>query len=251
MTTVIISGVILILKSDSMETSALRKILLSLLLFVASALTAQETAARFFNKVSENYADIEAYTASFLLIQGSGEEKDEQEGKLTYKEPNKIRLDFTSPRDRVFSVNSTDLIIYIPKYRTAFKQALRADGGNGSDILTSEGLQLIKESYSISYLTGPDPVELDENSKEKVTKLLLKPFKSGELFWRMIISVSSDKMIRRVEVVTKDNEKIQLDIYDLDMDAVVSERYFDYEPPATASQIENFLFEPVAPGREE
>jgi len=207
-------------------------------------MSAQQTAGDFFETISNKYAEIEAYTASFKFTTGI-RGNIIQEGTIYYKSPNLLRLDYTNPENQVFCVNSRKLSIYVPAHGTLFEQTINSE----EDALTletsgftSQGLALFNSNYSISYVNGPNLEVLDDDNPEEVYKLRLVPRKFSEPFSRIIMSITSDGFIRRLVSTTRTDEEIILDIVDIDVNANIDSKYFDYDAPPTATTLTDFLF---------
>lgn len=218
--------------------------ILIFLIFIPIMAFSQETAVDFFTKISNNYANLEAYTAKFKFTSGL-EGNIVQEGELSYMSPNLLRLDYTTPKDQVLSINSTKMSLYVPSERTLFEQQINSEqDAQAMDVtgLTSQGLSLFKMNYSISYLNSPATEALDEDNPEEVYKLRLYPRKSAEMFKRITLSISIDGFIRRIESIKRDDEVIVLDIVDINTDVELANTLFDYDAPPTATTVTDFLF---------
>lgn len=220
------------------------KYLLFILMLSPAMLFSQETAGEFFTKISNNYAELEAYTANFKFTSGINGDI-VQEGSLAYMSPNLLRLDYTNPKDQVLCINSTVMSLYVPSEGTLFEQQINSEeDAEALDVsgLTSQGLTLFKMNYSVSYLNSPALESLDEENPEEVYKLRLYPRKSAEPFKKIILSISVDGYIRRIESLKRDEELIILDIVDIKTDVELASTLFDYDAPPTATTIKDFLF---------
>jgi outer membrane lipoprotein-sorting protein len=211
--------------------------------FLSAALSAQDivTAAHYFDTVSEKYGSIADYSAKVAIQQG----KQSMDGTLYYKNPNKLRIDFSNPAGQVINSDGKTLTVYLPRYSVAFAQELkkRSDAAVAA-MASKQGLNLIKSSYSISYVTGPDPEPLDGTSGEPVVKLKLTWRSGSQAFRQLEIDVSSNLMIRRIVGVTTAQQNIQYDFTSIRTNIGLPENRFDYDSPPTANMIHNFLFEP-------
>jgi len=226
----------------------LNKKILIISMFILSPIFifSQQTAGAFFQTISDKYADIDSYTATFKFTSGV-RGNIIQEGKMYYKSPNLLRLDYTNPENQVLNVNSTKLSIYVPAHGTLFEQTISSEEEAETlqvSGLTSQGLTLFITNYSISYVNGPELEPLDENNPQDVYKLRLLPRKFSEPFQKIVMSLTSDGFIRRLESTTRTNEVLIMDIVDIDTDEIIENNYFDYEAPPTATTITDFLFTP-------
>lgn len=225
----------------------MKKYSLYLILFLFSPilLFSQQTASDFFKTISDKYAGIESYTADFKITSGV-RSNIVQEGTISYKSPNLLRLDYSSPAEQVLNVNSRKISIYVPAHGTLFEQTINSEEealALETSGLTSQGLSLFSTNYSISYVNGPELEILDVNNPEEVYKLRLLPRKFSEPFSRIIISITSDGFIRRLESTTRTGETIIFDIIDIDIDANINIKIFDYEAPPTTVTLRDFLFD--------
>ncbi|OQY32491.1 MAG: hypothetical protein B6241_10870 [Spirochaetaceae bacterium 4572_59] len=214
-----------------------------LLLLLAGLYTvaAQETAEKYFDRISEYYGSVNDYEGDLVISRGDLEQK----ARVSYKNPNMLRLDFTSPEGQVLVVNNEKLELYLPVYRVSFIQPI----GNHSDtalanMANAQGLKLMKQNYSIGYVSGPAPVPLESGSEEIVTKLKLHWRSSSEGFRELTMSIGDNNLIRRIEGLTTGMEKIDFDFINLEINKGIPDARFDYKSPPEGNTIENFLFEP-------
>ena len=198
------------------------------------------TAARFFDTVSEKYGSVADYTAKVSIQQG----KSSMDGTVLYKNPNKLRIEFSNPPGQVINSDGKTLTVFLPRYSVAFTQELkkRSDAAIAA-MASKQGLNLLKSSYSIGYVTGPDPVPLDAGG-ESVVKLKLTWRSGSQAFRQLELSVSSLGFIRRIIGVTAAQQTIQFDFSAIKTNIGIPDNRFDYDSPPTANMIHNFLFEP-------
>lgn len=227
----------------SSEVSPLFRLAAVFLLLMPFAVQAQDivTAARYFDTVSEKYGSVVDYSAKVSIVQG----KSTMEGTLLYKSPNRLRIDFSNPAGQVINSDGKTLTVFLPKYSVAFAQDLkkRSDAAIAA-MASKQGLNLLKSSYSIGYVTGPDPVPLDGTTGENVVKLKLT-WRSGTQAYRQLeLSVAANGFIRRIVGVTAGQQTLQFDFTSIKTNIGIPDTRFDYDSPPTANMIHNFLFEP-------
>jgi len=227
----------------STEVSSLSRFLAAFFFFLPFAVSAQDivTAARFFDTVSEKYGSIADYTAKVSIVQG----KSTMDGTVLYKNPNKLRIEFSSPAGQVINSDGKTLTVFLPRYSVAFSQELkkRSDAAIAA-MASKQGLNLLKASYSIGYVVGPDPVPLDGTTGDNVVKLKLT-WRSGTQAYRQLeISVAANGYIRRIIGITGGQQSIQFDFSSIRTNIGIPDNRFDYDSPPTANMIHNFLFEP-------
>jgi len=181
------------------------------------------------------------YSAKVAIQQG----KSLMEGNLLYKNPNKLRIEFTSPSGQVISSDGKTLTVYLPRYNVAFTQELkkRSDAAIAA-MASKQGLNLLKSSYSISYVTGPETVPLDGTAGEPVVKLKLTWRSGNQAFRQLELSVNQAGYIRRILGITAAQQTIQFDFTAIKTNIGIPDTRFDYDSPPTANMIRNFLFEP-------
>ena len=198
------------------------------------------TAESFFSQVSATYSGIDDYEADIRISQSGGT----MEGRLSYKRPNLLRIDFTEPEGQVIVSDGTLLTIYYPALDVIFEQALgrRADDA-AVGLASRQGLHFLHNNYAIAYLEQPDPVPLDERSSEMVVKLKLTSRSATEGFRRLEIAVSASNLIRRITGVTVGLEEHRFDFFNVRTNQNIPDQRFVYESPASANVYRDFLFD--------
>ena len=222
----------------------LRRALLALLLLLlcSHALPAQEmlTAESFFDEVSERYGKLQDYTARISITKG----QEVMKGRLSYKTPNMLRIDFTDPAEQVLVTDGEELTVYIPRYEVILLQKLkRRSQAALANLVSAQGLTLLKKSYSVAYLVGQDYVPLDEGSREMVKKLRLSSRSTSEGFRQVVLAVGRNGMIRRITGVTLNYEEFVMDLTDVVVNQNIPDTRFKYDAPAYANVYQNFLFD--------
>lgn len=212
------------------------------LIFFLPLAGALETAEKYFDRISDYYGSIRDYEGDLVISQGNTE----QSARISYKSPNKLRLDFSNPEGQVLNVNDEKLELYLPApYFVAFVQPLKSHTQSSlAGMANAQGLDLMKENYSIAYLRGPGTVPLYEGSQEKVTKLRLTWRSTSEGFRELLVSVGKNKLIRRIEGLTVTMDKVIFDFTNIAVNVDIPDARFDYHSPPEGNSIENFLFEP-------
>lgn len=216
------------------------KIYISLLSFfvLANTVFAQgiTTAGDYFKEISDYYSTIKDYEADIEINFSSSDMK----GRVSFKRPELLRIDFQEPADQVILFNGDDLTIYIPGSSAILRQTVETASSLSP---TAGGLNLMRRYYSIAYETGQEPVHLDDSSDELVVNFMLYARASSEAFSTIRLSVDvNTKLIRRVIATTKQNEKITFDIYNYSLNTNMANERFIYEPPSSANEYNNFLF---------
>lgn len=212
-----------------------------MLTITSTVLHSQETAAKYFDRVSERYALISDYSADLTITRGDVVQK----AVVFYKNPNLLRLDFEEPNGMVIAIDGKTLQVWVPDYSASFSQPLRANQqAQLTHFAGSSGLDLIKRYYTISYDPSPDPVPLNPNSSVRVTKIKANWKSNNEGFRRLELSIAADLTIRRIRGITTTNEEIVFDFADIAINRGIPAARFQYKSPPTGNTIENFLFDP-------
>ena len=222
----------------------MKKIILSFCaLFVSTVLFAQNitTASAYFKTISEYYGTIKDYEVDFEIKI----EKNESRGKLSFKAPNLLRMDYTNPEEQVICFNGDMLTIYIkePAEAVLQQQVTPGSAGNATNLSTPQGLSLMSRYYTVAYETGQNPEPLEEGSDEMVVKLILTRKSASEAFRYIKLAINNEtKLIRRIEAVTPKGEEFVFDFYDYVLNQNLSEQRFVYDAPSSANNYNNFLF---------
>ena len=222
----------------------MKKIILSFCaLFISTVLFAQNitTASAYFKTISEYYGTIKDYEVDFEIKI----EKTESAGKLSFKAPNLLRMDYTNPPEQVICFNGDMLTIYIKEPAEAvLQQQVSPDGTNSATSLTTpQGLSLMSRYYTVAYETGQNAEPLEEGSDEMVVKLILTRKSASEAFRYIKLAINDEtKLIRRIEAVTPKGEEFVFNFFDYVLNQNLSEQRFVYDAPSSANNYNNFLF---------
>lgn len=220
-------------------------------LLIVAPLAGQEilTAVNYLDTVAERYGTVDDYIADIVMTTT----EETMSGTLYYRRPNLIRIDFEDPPEQVLVSNGETLTVYVPRFDVVLQQTLRAreSDGSGADLASERGLQLMRENYSVAYLESPDPVPLDAGEgadddaaeDELVTKLRLDWRSTSEQFRQLTVSVTEERLIRRIVGITVDYEEVQFDFTNVRVNQNIPPARFEYDPPASANVFEGFLFD--------
>ena len=218
----------------------MKKILIALFMLFSASLFAQgiTTASAYFKTISEYYSTLKDYEANFEIKV----EKQETAGRLSFKAPDLLRLDYTNPEEQVICYNGDTLTIYLPDSDAVLQQNITGDTG-AEALTTPQGLSLLSHYYTVAYETGQNAEPLEDGSDEMVVKFILTRKSASEAFRYINIAVSEQtKLIRRMEAVTPKGEVILFDFYDYVLNQDITDQRFIYDPPSSANNYNNFLF---------
>ncbi len=219
----------------------------SALAFGAGTAAAQTitTADSFFSSVSDTYAALTDYSAAIKITAGSGSSAQAMSGQVIFKKPDLLRIDFSNPAEQTIVFDGKTLTIYLPGYNVVLNQTVDASdsGAAGASLATPQGLFLMKRYYTVAYETVPDPVPLEEGSKEKVIVLALFRRSTTESFRSLRVMIDPEtKLIRRIDAKTLTGDQIVFDFTAYKLNQGLSAARFVYDSPASANMFNNFLF---------
>ncbi|MDR0452458.1 MAG: outer membrane lipoprotein carrier protein LolA [Treponema sp.] len=200
------------------------------------------TAERFLESVSERYGSIRDYEARIAIRSGNTD----MYGALSHLAPSFLRIDFTTPAEQVIVFDGELLTVYLPEYRAVLNQVVsagRRPGASGASLASAQGLILLRRNYISAFVTGPEPVPLEEGSGEMVVKLRLVRRLISEGFREIIMSVDpATRLIRRIEGRTIADSLVRFDFSQIQINQGIPEGRFLYDSPASANLYNNFLF---------
>lgn len=202
------------------------------------------TADGFFSSVSEAYEGIQDYSANITITAVTGQRKETMIGRVAFKKPDLLRIDFSKPDEQTIVFTGKLLTIYLPEFNVVLNQSVDSGSGTaGASMATPQGLSLLKRYYAVSYETGPEPVQLEENSREKVVVLSLSRRSTTEIFRTIRLMISPEtKLIRRIDARTISGDQVQFDFSGYDLNQGILDNRFVYDSPASANMFNDFLF---------
>jgi outer membrane lipoprotein-sorting protein len=198
------------------------------------------TADRYMESLSNRYAEIRDYEAQIVIRSGSSD----MTGNLSFLNPSFLRIDFTRPAEQVICFNGELMTVYLPEYRVVLNQEVsQRSGATGASLASAQGLTLMRRNYIPSFVSGPEPVPLDERSNEMVVKLRLTRRTVSEGYREIILSVDPNtSLIRRIEGRTIADALVRFDFSNIRTNLGIPPGRFIYDSPASANMVNNFLF---------
>ncbi len=218
----------------------MKKLLFVCLMLFSASLFAQgiTTASAYFKNVSEYYASIKDFEASFEIKIN----KKESAGKLSFKAPDLLRMDYSNPENQVICYNGDLLTIYLPESDAVLQQSVQ-QGSSGASMATPQGLALMSRYYTVAYESGQNAVPLEDGSDEMVVRFNLRRKSTSEAFQYINLAINEKtKLIRRIEAVTPKGEEFIFNFYDYHLNQDISDQRFIYDAPSSANVFDNFLF---------
>jgi outer membrane lipoprotein-sorting protein len=207
---------------------------------VVMPLSAQSivTAEAYLKQVSDYYASFRDYEARIVINTGGTE----MAGTVSHLAPAFMRIDFSAPAEQVIVFNGDQLTIYLPEIRAILNQDTGSSAGGSASLATGQGLSMMRRNYVSAYVTGPDPVPLDDGSRERVVKLRLTG-RGAQGFREIILSIDpSTLLIRRIVATQLAGGTVQFDFTNVKTNQGIPEQRFIYDSPASANVYNNFLY---------
>ncbi|BDC95361.1 LolA family protein [Treponema saccharophilum] len=223
----------------------MKKIFLTGILMVSLVLAAVAdgivTARNYFDSVSAVYGALRDYEADIDIKAN----KTTMKGKVSYKKPNLLRIDFSTPSEQVICFNGELLTIYLPGSSAILNQSVQNTNSGNANMATPQGLSLMSRYYSVAYLKSGTPVPLDDDaeSPELVVKLRLSRKNTTEAFRYINMSVDpQSKLIRQLEGITPQGESFVFNFKNYILNSGIPDNRFVYDAPSSANNYNNFLF---------
>ena len=224
----------------------MRQGLLVLFFFFCSLAFSQEivTAEKYLESVSERYGGIKDYEARVVIRSDATD----MTGNLSFRDPYFLRIDFTDPVEQVLVFNGELLTVYIPRLRAVLNQTVAPvrrsnTPAGGASLASAQGLQLFRRGYVPAFVSGPDPVPLDDRNRDPVVKLRLTRRLASEGYREIILCIDpATLLIRRIEGRTIADALVRFDFINIRINLGIPEQRFIYDSPASANLYNNFLF---------
>ena len=224
---------------------------LVILLYSQSLLYSQDdllSAKNMLENLSEKFkANVKDFKAEVKWTQGT----EVQTGKLFFKNPQKLKIDFTEPANQVICTNGYELWVYIPLLSITLHQnilnktKLKNEEGNVETVdspilLNPVGFDKFLTEYSIEFNETKEKITYKDNTKVYQFKLIRwRTSKSG--FNSIILYVQDNGFIRQVKGTNAAYRQTILEIDKIETNTNISDLVFDYEPPAHSSTVEDFI----------
>lgn len=206
------------------------------------------TADAYLERISGIYGNVNDYIADFTITDPGDNQFN---GKIYYKTPNKLRLNFTNPAEQVIVMDGRTFTAYLPRYGVILTQKFyRRSSSELASLVSNQGLNMMRQFYSVSYVNGESsmvPLDAGEGeneaaSDEKVVKLLLTWRSKSEGFVNIELSINAQGYIRRIIGTTRDYGSFQFDFTNIRINTGVPDGVFDYDSPATTNEIEDYIY---------
>lgn len=186
-------------------------------------------------RMSERFESINDYTADFDWINGDVH----YFGKIKYKKPDKILLDFEEPDDQLIVSNGHLLYIYIPYLKVVVQQLLTEDTESAILTTTSEaGLSKLFDEYSFSFY-DTSILQPFRNTQAYHFRLHQKTPNVG--FKEIYLWVSAEGLILQSSGNSPNGLNVSLIFSNIQLNTELPDYIFDFEVPADAQIIRNII----------
>jgi outer membrane lipoprotein-sorting protein len=189
---------------------------------------------------------VKDYIADVKMTQ----EGDTFKGVLYFKNPQKLRINFTEPKRQVICTNGYMLWVYLEylnillKQELMFKEKMRTEEGQLQNVINPVMLNVIGydklvSDYSVEYNETKSKSEYKDGTK--VYKLKLIRWKTTTGINTIFLTVQDNGLIRKVEGITSVYRKVTIELDNIRVNSGVGDNRFEYDAPAHANTIENFI----------
>ena len=174
-----------------------------------------------------------------------------QKGNIRFKNPQKMRIDFSDPKGQIIVTNGYEFFIFIEHMNLLLQQDLisrekeRSDDGK-LEIKTPEvlsvpvGYDKFVTDYAIEYLASKNTIEHTDGTQVYQFKLIR--WKSSQQGFNAInLTIQPNGLIRKVEGFTAAYKKVILEFDDYTINTGLSDLVFEFNPPAHANKVSNFI----------
>ena len=186
-------------------------------------------------RMSERFESINDYTADFDWVNGDVH----YFGKIKYKKPDRILLDFEEPADQLIVSNGHLLYIYIPYLKVVVQQLLTEDTESAILTTTSEaGLSKLFDEYSFSFY-NTSILQPFRNTQAYHFRLHQKTPKVG--FKEIYLWVSAEGLILQSNGNSPNGRNVSLIFSNIQLNTELPDYIFDFEVPADAQIIRNII----------
>ncbi|HOJ64686.1 MAG TPA: outer-membrane lipoprotein carrier protein LolA [Spirochaetota bacterium] len=207
-------------------------------------LSAKDLLQKFSDNFKKNVKDYEADIKWY-------QDDNIQSGKIYFKNPQKLRINFTDPNKQVICTNGYTLWVFIDYLNLTLKQEIlqkeksKTEEGKTESVvnpilINPMGYDKFLSNYSIEYYEGKTKTQYKDG--KMVYKMKLIRWRSSKYgFNSLIITIEDNGLIRRIEGVTAAMRKIVLEIDNIKLNTGIGDSFFNYQPPSYANTIENFI----------
>ncbi len=197
-------------------------IIITILFSCVLATEADEIIAR----TSENYRNINNFVAHFERTTCSDDFCQTASGKIVYQEPDRFKVEITSPEKEFYISDGKYLWIYIPSRQEVYKKSLRE-----TKMLLSPRsfLDNFKEEFTCSI----------EKETEKEWMIKLIPISETNFFKDIIVKIEKQNyQVRGFTTSDQNNHQTTFNFKKIAYNQKINPKIFRYKPPKGINIIE-------------
>ena len=197
-------------------------------------------------KVIKNFDSIKTYKANFSIeIRKSKKLKKKTKGICYYKNPGKIRYDFSSPvKDQIVS-NGKFLWIYLKNRRVVGIQDLKIDSHKKTNQLlyrSKSSLKRLFKKYHYKFNSVEQPTKISEKDPNEYFVLLLEQREKVGGYEKILLFINSETyFIQKAISYDGRGKEVNFSLYNIEFDIDIEEEKFNYRPPPNIRTIKNPL----------
>lgn len=196
-------------------------------------------------KVKKKYSEIKTMTADFTIYTSSSKKSTVLKGKSQYKNPGKIRYDFSLPEGDTIVSDGKTLWIYIKRIEAVGKQDLEIQKNNtsGEPIFptnTPAGLFRIFRKYHYKFDSINQPQKL-EDGKDYFVLALEQREKIGGFDYITLFIDAQDYLIRKAIGRDSRGKETKIEFANIQLDQEIEDGIFNYHVSGKVKIVNNPL----------
>jgi outer membrane lipoprotein-sorting protein len=199
----------------------------------------EKLSEQFKNNVKDFKADIKWTTGDTVWT-----------GKIFFKNPQKLKVEFKDPPNQVICTNGYELWVFIPALSAILHQNIldkekkKNDDGSVETIknpilLSLVGYDKFLSDYSIEYDGVKEKVAFKDTQVYKLKLIRWKSSRNG--INTIYLLIQDNGIIRQIKGITASFRQITIDYDNVTTNSNIGDMLFNYEPPAHATVIDDFM----------
>ncbi|MDX1960873.1 MAG: outer membrane lipoprotein carrier protein LolA [Leptospiraceae bacterium] len=202
-------------------------------------------------KVKKKYTEMKSMTADFKILTTNGKKTSSLKGTSQYKNPGKIRYDFTQPDGDAIVSNGKTLWIYIKKIGAAGIQAMdiQKKNSNNEPIFqpgSPTGLSRMFRKYHYKFDSTTQPQKLEDGNSYFVLALEQREKIGG--FETMTLYIdSNDYLIKKAIGRDARGKETTIEYSKIVLDSEIQDGVFNYQISGNAKIVQNPLVSAPTP----
>lgn len=188
-------------------------------------------------KVKKRFSGLESYQADFKIISEKLGNKSNKNGRIYYKSPNKMLIEFTNPSGQKIVSDGKRMWVYIQSMNVVAEQDLKSDSTSIFSAATSKGMKRLFSKYHYRFASKNQPEKQSDGSMKYT--LFLKQRESRSGFRTIKLWISEDFFIKKAYGESSTGKFIEITFNNIKTDIVLSNGMFQFDIPSQARIIRN------------